>query len=42
MDSKINEWLDQHPEIEIKQATTCVGEYEGKIREPALIVNIWY
>lgn len=42
MDSKINEWLDQHPEIEVKQATTCVGEYEGKIREPALIVNIWY
>jgi hypothetical protein len=42
MDEKINEWLDQHPEIEVKFATTNIGQYEGKIREMALIVNVWY
>jgi len=42
MDSKINEWLDAHPDIEVKFATTTVGLYDGKIKEPALILNIWY
>jgi hypothetical protein len=42
MDSKINEWLDTHPDIEVKFATTTVGLYDGKIKEPALIVNVWY
>lgn len=42
MDEKINEWLDQHPDIEVKIVTTTIGQFEGKIREPALVVNIWY
>jgi hypothetical protein len=42
MDGKINEWLDGHPEIEIKTVTTTVGMYDGKIKEEALVVNIWY
>lgn len=42
MDTKINEWLDGHPEVEVKIVTTSIGQYEGKIREPALVVNIWY
>ena len=42
MDDKINEWLDNHPEVEVKLVTTSIGQYEGKIREPALIVNVWY
>lgn len=42
MDDKINEWIDLHPDIEIKFVTTQIGQFEGKIREPALIVNIWY
>jgi len=42
MDEKINEWLDNHPEIEVKFVTTNIGTFEGKIREPALVVNIWY
>jgi len=42
MDGKINEWLDAHPEIEIKTVTTTVGMYDGKIKEEALVVNIWY
>jgi hypothetical protein len=42
MDDKINEWLDNHPEIEVKFVTTAIGQYEGKIREPALVLNVWY
>ena len=42
MDGKINEWLDSHPEIEVKTVTTTVGMYDGKIKEEALVVNIWY
>ena len=42
MDGKINEWLDAHPEIEIKTVTTTVGMYDGKIKEEALVVNVWY
>ena len=42
MDDKINEWMDAHPEYEIKFVTTTVGLYDGKIKEQALIVNVWY
>jgi hypothetical protein len=42
MDDKINEWLDSHPEVEVKFVTSTVGTYEGKIREPALVLNVWY
>jgi hypothetical protein len=42
LDEKVNEWVDQHPEIDIKLVTTTIGTFEGKIREPALVVNVWY
>lgn len=42
MDHQINEWLDQHPDYEIKHVTSAVGDWSGKVREPALIVNVWY
>jgi len=42
MDNQINEWLDAHPEIEIKFATSTVGVFEGKMREPAMILTLWY
>ena len=42
MDNQINEWLDEHPEIEIKFATSTVGVFEGKMREPAMILTMWY
>jgi hypothetical protein len=42
MDEKINEWMDNHPDIEVKQVTTTIGLFEGKIKEQALVVNIWY
>lgn len=42
MDDKINEWLDEHPDVEVKFVTSTVGLYDGKIKEQALIVNVWY
>ncbi len=42
LDNAINDWLDSHPEAEIKFVTSTVGVFEGKIREPALVLNLWY
>jgi hypothetical protein len=41
MDGQINQWLEEHPELEVKLVNTTVGEWQGKIKEPALIVQIW-
>jgi hypothetical protein len=42
LDNAINEWLDGHPEVEVKFVTSTVMTFEGKIREPALVLNVWY
>ena len=42
MDNQINEWLDQHPEVEVKFVTSTVGLFEGKIREQAIVMTLWY
>ncbi len=42
MDHAINEWLENHPDIEIKFTSSVVGLFDGKIKEPALILNLWY
>ena len=42
VDEAINTWLDDHPEIEIKFVTTNVGMFDGKFKDLALIVNVWY
>lgn len=41
LDRQINEWLDAHPQYEVKLVTTAIGEWKGKIKEPNLIVQIW-
>jgi hypothetical protein len=42
IDDAINEWLDAHAEVEVKFVTTTVHVFEGKIREPAIVMNVWY
>jgi hypothetical protein len=42
LDNAINEWLDSHDDVEVKFVTSTVGVFEGKIREPALVLNLWY
>jgi hypothetical protein len=42
MERQINEWLDAHPEYEVKQVTSSIGEMKTKtISEAALIVTVW-
>ncbi len=42
MDHSINQWLDQHPEIEVKFVTSSIGQFDGKMKEPAVILQVWY
>jgi hypothetical protein len=42
LDNTINEWLDAHPDVDVKNVTTNTNLFDGKVKELALIVNIWY
>ena len=42
IDEAINVWLDDHPEVDIKFVTSNVGMFDGKFKDIALIVNVWY
>ncbi|HVT90346.1 MAG TPA: hypothetical protein VHD56_15950 [Tepidisphaeraceae bacterium] len=42
LDNAINEWLDANPDVEVKFVTPTVLQFEGKIRENALVLNVWY
>lgn len=41
LDQKINEWLDAHPEYEVKFATAVPGEIIGKTKEPGIFISVW-
>ncbi|MDG2054162.1 MAG: hypothetical protein P8J86_05585 [Phycisphaerales bacterium] len=41
MDQNINEWLDAHPQYEVKFVTSSVGVLTGKLKEPHLICQVW-
>jgi hypothetical protein len=41
LDQQVNEWLDAHPQYEVKMVTSAIGEWTGKVREPNLVVTVW-
>ncbi|MEO1237435.1 MAG: hypothetical protein AAFX76_11665 [Planctomycetota bacterium] len=41
LDEQVNQWLDAHPEYEVKFVTTSIGKLVGKISEDALFMNVW-
>ena len=41
LDTQVNEWLDNHPEYEVKFVTTTIGTLFGKNKEEALFMNVW-
>lgn len=41
MDQLINEWLDAHPQYEVKFVSSSIGNMTGKLKEPALICQVW-
>lgn len=42
MNREINEWVDRHPDLCVKFATSTVGVYEGKRADPHLILTLFY
>ncbi len=42
MDEQINEWLDGNPQVFIKSCASTVGVFEGKTKEPHLLVTMFY
>lgn len=41
MDQTINEWLDAHPQYEVKFVSSTIGTMTGKLKEPALFCQVW-
>ena len=41
LDTQVNEWLDEHPEYEVKIVSTTIGTFTGKTKEPHLICQVW-
>jgi hypothetical protein len=41
LDDQINEWLDDHPEYEVKFTTQTIGKLVGKNTEDAMFTSIW-
>lgn len=41
MDQAVNEWLDAHPQYEVKFVSSSIGTMTGKLKEPALICQVW-
>ncbi|MBC7835490.1 MAG: hypothetical protein H7Y88_10390 [Phycisphaerales bacterium] len=41
LDRQINEWLDAHPDFEVKFTNATIGDWTGKLKEPNLIVQVW-
>ena len=41
LDQQVNEWLDDHPQYEVKQVTTTIGTFTGKVKEPHIICQVW-
>ena len=42
MHEQVNEWVDSHDEIDIKFATSTIGIFEGKQKDPHLILTLFY
>ncbi|MDP7008147.1 MAG: hypothetical protein QGI78_01095 [Phycisphaerales bacterium] len=41
LDQQVNEWLDAHPQYEVKQVNTTIGTFTGKVKEPHIICQVW-
>lgn len=42
LNRQINEWLDAHPDIEVKFATSTIGTWEGRHAEQHIILTLYY
>ncbi len=42
MDELINEWLESNPNVYIKNSTSSIGVFEGKSKEPHVVLTLFY
>jgi hypothetical protein len=42
LNRQVNEWLDMHPDVEVKFATTTIGTWEGRHSEQHFILTLYY
>ena len=42
MEEQINNWLNDNPDITVKQTNTVTGDIVGKKTEPNIIITVWY
>jgi hypothetical protein len=42
LNRQVNEWLDAHPDIEVKFATSTIGTWEGRHAEQHIILTLYY
>jgi hypothetical protein len=42
LNRQINAWLDAHPDVQIKHATTNIGTWEGRHSEQHIIITLYY
>lgn len=40
-DEQVNQWLDDHPEYEVKFVSSSIGVLVGKIKEEAIFMSVW-
>ncbi len=41
LDEQVNQWLDAHPEYEVKFVSTNIGKLVAKNTEDALFMSVW-
>ncbi len=41
LDEQVNNWLDNHPEYEVKFVSQSIGQLVGKRTEDALFISVW-
>ena len=42
LDRQVNEWLDAHPQYEVKLVTSSIGDFQTKMgREQQLVIQVW-
>jgi hypothetical protein len=42
LDEQIGRWLEENPNIVIKQTNVVVGEIQAKKTEPNILITVWY
>lgn len=42
LNRQVNEWLDMHPDVEVKFATNTIGTWEGRHSEQHFILTLYY